>query len=294
MDQDQIVSEKSSIFISIAALIAGIVLSVISGFFSVIGLATLFSGAYNSVLVMGAALEFSKIICASWIYRNWKIAPIFMRIYMVIASLILVAITSMGTFGYLSKSYLEKAENVSSHSIEIDSIQAEKNLKISEIATRMKIIGQMDASVEKLISFDRIRGPDGAIAAREAQKEERALISQELTALSAELLVLSKKESGVLTEKNSSEAELGPLKYFAEFLYGEEAAAAHFDDSVRTIILIIVFVFDPLAICLILAGNLGINKRHIIVKGGKEFMDMDNVHVINIKDTDVVLTKPVQ
>ena len=246
MDQDQIVSEKSNVFISIAALVAGIVLSVISGFFSVIGLATLFSGAYNSVLVMGAALEFSKIICASWIYRNWKIAPIFMRIYMVLASLILVAITSMGTFGYLSKSYLEKAENVSNHSIEIDSIQAEKDLKISEIATRMKIIGQMDASVEKLISFDRIRGPDGAIAAREAQ-----------------------------------------------FLYGEEAKA-HFDDSVRTIILIIVFVFDPLAICLILAGNLGINKRNIIVREGKEFMDMDNVHTIEIKDTDVVLTKPVQ
>ena len=293
MDQDQVIFEKSNVFISIAALVAGIVLSVISGFFSVIGLATLFSGAYNSVLVMGAALEFSKIICASWIYRNWKIAPIFMRIYMVLASLILVAITSMGTFGYLSKSYLEKAENVSNHSIEIDSIQAEKDLKISEIATRMKIIGQMDASVEKLISFDRIRGPDGAIAAREAQKEERALISQELTALNAELLVLSKKESGVLTEKNSSEAELGPLKYFAEFLYGEEAKA-HFDDSVRTIILTIVFVFDPLAICLILAGNLGINKRNIIVREGKEFMDMDNVHTIEIKDTDVVLTKPVQ
>lgn len=294
MDQDQVIFEKSNVFISIAALVAGIVLSVISGFFSVIGLATLFSGAYNSVLVMGAALEFSKIICASWIYRNWKIAPIFMRIYMVMASLILVAITSMGTFGYLSKSYLEKTEDTVIYSQELSGIQLDTTLKTGEIESRKKIIDQMDSTVERLLSFDRVRGQDGALAVRSAQREERELLSKEIESLNKEVLELKRKESKIIAEKNSYEAEIGPLKYFAEFIYGEEAKD-HFDDSVRTIILIIVIVFDPLAICMILAGNLGINKRHIIVKEGKEFMqlDMNNVHTVEIKD-DNVLTKPDQ
>lgn len=282
---DQNISEKSPLFISIVTLAAGIILSGISAFFSVIGLATLFSGAYNSVLVMGGALEFSKIICASWIYRNWKIAPIFMRFYMILASIVLVVITSMGTFGYLSKAYLEKTEDTINYSTELDSIRMEISLKNSEITSRNEILSQLDSAVKKLLDNNRVRGNDGAIATRNSQKEERNQISEEIDQLNKELISLKKRESEIISNKNSYEAEIGPLKYVAEFIYGDDADN-QLDNSVRMIILIIVFVFDPLAICMILAGNLGISKRHIKIKDGKEFLelDMENVHEVKIEN----------
>ena len=94
--------------LSIMALAMGLILSAVAGYFSVVGIATIFAGAFWSVIIMAGTLETSKLVAASWIYRNWSIAPWLMRIYMTIAVVVLVFITSMGIFGYLSKAHVDQ------------------------------------------------------------------------------------------------------------------------------------------------------------------------------------------
>lgn len=250
---------KPSYTVSLLALFMGILLSCVAGYFSVIGLATIFSGAYEAVLVMAATLEASKVVAASWIYRNWSIAPRLMRAYMISAIIILVMITSMGIFGYLSKAHIDQSLDSGDNSLRINQIQMKIDRQQKRIDDAEKVIAQLDKSVQTLIDFDRIRGKDGAIAVRESQKEERQSLntiideaSDIISELNVEMLSLQKQQL-------INESEIGPLKYVAELVYND--AEDKYDDAVRYITIIIVMVFDPLAVCMILAGNTGIAVR---------------------------------
>lgn len=247
--------------ISVMALAMGLILSAVAGYFSVVGIATIFAGAFWSVVIMAGALETSKIVAASWIYRNWSIAPWLMRIYMTIAVVVLVFITSMGIFGYLSKAHVDQViEQGGNNEIQMSNLERRIARQQNIIEDGEVVLSQLDSTVQTLISYDRIRGPEGAMAVRQGQAEERSAINtqidtayDEIDKLQTELLPL-KKQSIEL------EAEIGPLKYIAELVYGDEAAD-YFDTAVRWIIILLVVVFDPLAICLLLAGNAGLMHR---------------------------------
>lgn len=251
--------------ISILVLVMGLLLTAVGGYFSIVGLATIFAGAFWSVVVMAATLELSKVVAASWIYRCWTIAPILIRTYMVSAVIVLVFITSLGIFGYLSKAHVEQTiSQGGNNEIRINSIERKidrQNLIIKDAET---VLAQLDGSVEILQQYDRIRGPDGALAVRKGQAEERTQINESITGAYDEIESLQEELLPLQKQQLELEAEIGPLKYIAELIYGTENAASYFDTAVRWIIILLVSVFDPLAIVMIIAGNVGLNRRKMI------------------------------
>lgn len=243
------------------ALIMGLVLSAVAGYFSVVGIATIFAGAFWSVIIMAGSLEVSKIVAASWIYRNWSIAPWLMRIYMTIAVVVLVFITSMGIFGYLSKAHVDQTIlQGGNNGIRIETIESQIERQKDTINDGKLVLSQLDDAVSILQQYDRIRGPEGAIAVRANQQEERQSINEKIDAAYDEIQILQAELLPLRKQAIELEAEIGPLKYIAELIYGDEATD-YFDTAVRWIIILLVVVFDPLAICLLLAGNTGIMQK---------------------------------
>lgn len=264
-------------------LVMGILLSCVGGYFSVVGLATIFSGAYWSVIVMASTLELSKVVAASWIYRSWQIAPLLIRAYMTSAIIVLVMITSMGIFGYLSKAHIDQTLlGGGGNEIKIENLERQIKRQQGIITDAETVLNQLDQAVATLIQYDRIRGPEGSIAVRESQKEERQNLNntintafQRIDGLQSELIPLQQ-------DRLSLEAEVGPLKYIAEAVYGEQAEN-YFDVAVRWIILLLVCVFDPLAIVLILAGNTGLTqKKKIRMMTEEEIMKDIDISYSNI------------
>ena len=248
--------------ISHLVLMMGLLMTAVGGYFSIIGLATIFAGAYWSVVVMASALELSKIVAASWIYRCWAIAPILIRTYMVIAVIILVFITSMGIFGYLSKAHVEQTiSQGGNNELKIDGLERQIARQQSIITDAETVLTQLDQQVSVLIEYDRIRGPSGSIAVRESQSEERNTLNEKIDDAYVRMEELQTKLAPLQRSQLELEAEIGPLKYIAELIYGRDRAADYFDTAVRWIIILLVCVFDPLAIVMILAGNVGLNQR---------------------------------
>lgn len=252
--------------ISHLVLMMGLLLTAVGGYFSIIGLATIFAGAYWSVVVMASALELSKIVAASWIYRCWSIAPILIRTYMVSAVTVLVLITSMGIFGYLSKAHVDQTiMQGGNNEIRIESLQRRIDRQNSIINDSTIVLGQLDEAVSTLQEYDRIRGPEGAIAVRQSQSEERATLNKTISDAYDTIEELTEEILPLRRQSIELEAEIGPLKYIAELIYGQENAKDYFDVAVRWIIIVLVSVFDPLAIVMILAGNVGLNRRKKIL-----------------------------
>jgi len=252
--------------ISHLVLMMGLLLTAVGGYFSIIGLATIFAGAYWSVVVMASALELSKIVAASWIYRCWSIAPILIRTYMVSAVTVLVLITSMGIFGYLSKAHVDQTiMQGGNNEIRIESLQRRIDRQNSIINDSTIVLGQLDEAVSILQEYDRIRGPEGAIAVRQSQSEERATLNKTISDAYDTIEELTEEILPLRRQSIELEAEIGPLKYIAELIYGTDSASDYFDNAVRWIIILLVCVFDPLAIVMILAGNVGLNQRKKIL-----------------------------
>ena len=248
--------------ISLLVLLMGILLSCVGGYFSVIGLATIFSGAFWSVIVMATTLEVSKVVAASWIYRCWSIAPILIRTYMVSAVVVLVLVTSMGIFGYLSKAHIDQTiQTGGNNELQLEQLERQISRQNAIIRDSETVLAQLDATVETLQEYDRIRGPDGAIAVRQNQAEERQSLNTTIDRAYIRIEELQATALPLQRQVLELQAEIGPLKYIAELIYGEDKAADYFDTAVRWIIMVLVSVFDPLAIVMILAGNVGLNQR---------------------------------
>ena len=270
---------QTSLGISILAIVMGITLSCVAAYFSVLGIAAIFAGAYVSAAVMMGSLELSKLVAASWIYRNWSIAPILMRFYMIVAVVVLVLITSMGIFGYLTKAHIDQTASAGDNTLRIEQIDLRIGREQRIIDDADTVIQQLDDAVSILQEYDRIRGPDGAIAVRQSQQEEREILNQEINAASDRILELQEEKAEYQKAQIELEAEIGPLKYIAEMIYGDDAES-HFDAAVRWITIILVFVFDPLAVCLLLAGNTGLMHR----KKAKEMVFISKEDVYEVQE----------
>ena len=241
------------IFIAILFLSA-FLLSGVAAFYSIVGLISIFPAAEIPIVIMGISLEICKLVAASWCYRNWKNAPVVMKYYFATAVLVLSFITSMGIFGFLSKAHIEQTTIAGDNSLQIGLLENKIQREIKRIKDADLVISQLDQTVQTLMDFDRVRGPEGAIAVRESQKKERDNLNtiidkaqDKVSGYQQENLILSKQQIKI-------EAEVGPIKYIAEFLYGK-ADRKLVEKAVRAVIIIIVLVFDPLAIILLIAAN---------------------------------------
>lgn len=235
------------------ALATALVLSAIAGFFSVIGIATIFSGAYWAVVAMAGGLEIAKVVTVSWMTRNWDGAPKAIRYYLIVSVGILMIITSMGTFGYLSKAHLETTNQVQLSSLQMQPLETQLQLAERKLRNAQNSLDTLDRLVDQadIQQASRIRN---------RQRSERAALATEISDSSREIQSINASLLPLRSEQARTQAELGPLKYVAEMVYGDDAAS-HFDSAVRGVIILLVLVFDPLAIVLLIAANHGLKPK---------------------------------
>lgn len=246
------------------ALFTAISIAAVAAYFSIIGLASIFSGAFISVVVMASILEVGKLVAATWLHLEWRSTGWFTRVYLTFAVIVLMFITSMGIFGYLSKAHMEQSINDGGiNELQIQNIERRIENERRTISDAETVLSQLDASVQTLIDFDRIRGDDGAINVRENQKEERQTLNETIDESYQTIEIWQSDLFELKRDRLALEIEVGPIKYISELIYGENAEN-YFDKAVRLVILLIVVVFDPLAIMLLIVSTKAIRKEEYI------------------------------
>ena len=245
-------------FAILLTFISAISISVIAAGYSIIGLTTLFAGAFWPIVAMGSVLEVGKLVAASWLYNNWhnKIVPKTIRAYLTTAVVVLIFVTSMGIFGFLSKAHLDQVEPNANNSVQINLIDKQIKQQETIILRAENTLIQLDKSIEVYLDNDfATRG----LRERKKQEPERAELNSIIEEATNKIIKLNTDKSALEIENAKIEAEVGPLKYVAELIYGDEAAD-HFDKAVRWVIMVLIFVFDPLAVLLLIAANISLRS----------------------------------
>ena len=251
--------------IALLTLITALAISAVAAFYSIVGLMAIFSASAISIAVMGVVLEIGKLITASWLYQNWYKIPRLLKYYLTLAVVVLMFITSMGIFGYLSKAHIDQGTGTQELYLKVERIENSIGSERKTIERAEKQITLLDSALDKYIELGAITK---GLGKREEQEQERAFLNT--TVNDAQLRIddlLDEKTEFNLQIKNF-EAEVGPLKYISALFYGEDALD-YIDRSVRYVILILVFVFDPLAVLLIIAANMSFHEYNTKVKRRK-------------------------
>ena len=258
-------------FLTLLTFLSAISISVIAAGYSIVGLATLFAGAVVPIIAMGSALEVCKLVAASWLYHNWNSdVPRLLKSYLFGAIIVLVFITSLGIFGFLSKAHLDQVKPTSSNNIKIEVIDKQINQQEIIIERAEKQINLLDKALEVYIDKEYV---SKGLKERKKQEEERTLLTNTINEASDKIAELTNSKAELQLSQDKIEAEVGPIKYVAELIYGENAQD-NFDKSVRFVILILIFVFDPLAVLLLIAANISLRqwrKKRNLIKSEEKF-----------------------
>ena len=237
-------------------LIVALVISAIAAYYSIIGLTAIFSAAVIPIMIMGASLEVGKVTAAVWLKMYWERASLLYKFYLVPAVAFLMLLTSMGIFGFLSKAHSDQSL-VSGDSMAKVAIYDEK-IKIARenIDANRKVLKQYDEAVDQVMgrSSDE-KGADKAVSIRRSQQKERARLQAEIETEQKKISQLNEDRAPLAAENRKIESEVGPIKYIAALVYGDNPDQNVLERAVRLVIIIIVLVFDPLALVLILAAQ---------------------------------------
>lgn len=257
-------------FIAILFL-AALALSAIAAFYSILGLLTLFPAAGTSIIIMGVTMEVAKLVSASWLYRNWLSSPKALKYYFTIAVVVLSFITSMGIFGYLSKSHIDQKFSFSDSSVIVKNLEREiqsEELAIKNAQNNLDILDRLVTNAD----------PKDANFIRNRQKRERETIASQIRSASDKIKTLNSELTPLRQQSARIEAEIGPIKYVADLLYGESNERI-IEKAVRWVIITIVFVFDPLAIILLIAANreLKMHSKRVVAKVYRGKKNKNNV-----------------
>ena len=213
--------------------LAAILLSGIAAYYSIIGLAAIFVGAFWPVVFMASSMEFAKLVTASWVYRNWKTAPKLLLSYLTIAIVVLMLITSMGIFGFLAKAHIDSTLDAGANSVEL------------------KTLNQQQKIADDRLNYLLARAKDPSTASN--------TLDRQIQNTQKELSEINKKRLPLLRESNKLVADVGPIKYVADMFFEGDNAL---DKAVRLVIFMIMLVFDPLAVLLLIAGNISLEQRN--------------------------------
>jgi hypothetical protein len=237
-------------------LLVALAISAVAEFYSIVGLTAIFSAAVIPVVIMGVVLGLGKIMATIWLKLNWDRAPLSYKLYLIPAIIVLMFLTSMGIFGFLSQAHSD--QSLVSGDVQSKIAIYDEKIKISKenIEANRKALKQMDEAVDQVMgrSSDE-KGADKAVAIRRAQQKERARLVSEIQAEQAAIGKLNEERAPIAAEVRKVEAEVGPLKYIAAMIYGDNPDANLLESAVRWVIIIIVAVFDPLALVLLLAAQ---------------------------------------
>jgi hypothetical protein len=255
----------------------------------VIGLTAVFAAAFWPVVIMGTTLEVAKLVAASWIKAYWERIPTGMKIYMTTAVIVLMFITSMGIFGFLSKAHLD--QNIVSGDVQSKIAIYDEKIATAKgnIDANRKALKQMDEAVDQVMgrSTDE-KGADKAVALRRGQAKERSRLLSEIAAEQKTISQLSEERAPIAAEVRKVEAEVGPIKYIANFIYGDNPDPNILEKAVTWVIIIIVIVFDPLAVILLLASQYSFQwfrqQKEETPQEDNQEMSSDLYELENVKD----------
>lgn len=244
------------IFTLLLAL-TGLTLSAVAIYYSVLGLTAIFAAAFWPIVTMGATLEISKLVAASWLKANWHRIPLLMRVYMMTAVIVLMLITSMGVFGFLSKAHLDQAVPSGDVAAKLQIIDDKINAEKDTITSNKRALAQLDAQVDQMLNRTKDdRGANRAVQIRRQQAKERTLLQKEISQAQTRITALNDERAPIAGELRKIEAEVGPIKYIAAMLYGDNVDSTLLEKSVTWVITIIVLVFDPLAVLMLLGSQM--------------------------------------
>jgi chaperonin cofactor prefoldin len=266
-------------------LFVALAISTVAAWYSIVGLMAIFAGATTAIMIMGVVLEIGKLICASWTFTNWKSCPVIMRSYFILAVVVLMLITSLGIFGFLSRAHITQSSPTALISERIERI----DLKIDQRQTQIKRYqGRLDTLDQALQRYIELGAISKGLAKIGAMDNETSLLKTKVEGLENEIDGLSDEKYGLKTELNLAEVEVGPIRYVASMLY-DDVSESQLEEAVRWIIILLIFVFDPLAVMLVIAANISLRdyrrERKMATKtvtvmpdlSDKEVIDKENV-----------------
>lgn len=273
---------------AIILLLTALVISGIAGYFSIIGLTYIFSASPIPIFVMGAALEVGKLVTASYVYRQWDSINTLMKTYFIISVVVLSLLTSMGIFGFLSKAHSDQ-NLISGDILARISVYDERITTSKEnIEVNRKALKQMDDAVDQVMGRSQDeKGADKAVAIRRSQQKERQRLQSEIQAEQKTISQLNEERAPIAAEVRKVEAEVGPIKYIAAFMYGATDASI-LEKAVSWMIVLIIVVFDPLAILLVIGANsmLKSDRKRSRYRNLRNSIEIDKNAVFSFKNKD--------
>ena len=231
-------------------------LSAVAAWYAVAGLVAIFAAATIPIVIMGSLLEAAKLTVASWLYRSWKEIPLLMKSYFIVALVVLMLLTSMGIFGFLSKAHLDQAIPTGDVAAKLALIDEKIKTEKENINANRKELSQLDSQVDQTIArTTEASGAERAINIRRGQQKDRTRILNEIGQAQTKIAKLNEERAPIAAEVRKVEAEVGPIKYIAALIYDNAADTDVLEKAVRIVTIMIVIVFDPLAVLMLVAAN---------------------------------------
>lgn len=244
-------------FMILLTFLSALSISAVSAWFSIVGIMAIFAGAKVAALSVGIVLEIGKLVSTSWLYRNWSHAPLLLRLPLVVATLVLMFITSMGGFGFLSKAHIEQGASSSNNLAKIERIDQQIAIEQARITDIKSLIAQLDNAVNAYNAKERIAA---SVALRRSQSQQRKELTQEQDAAQKLIDQYTDQKFELQSQIRSYELEVGPVKYIAALIYNDPTT--NLESTVRIVTLIIVAVLDPFAVVLLIAANYSLMRRN--------------------------------
>ena len=238
-------------------LLTALAISAVAAYYSIVGLVAIFAASTIPIIIMGSVLEIGKLITASWLYQNWKTAPFLIKSYFTVAVAVLMLITSMGIYGFLSKAHIDQGATAGDATAQIERIEQRIAQENNTIARAENNLAQLDEALDKYIELGAVTK---GLEARRDQEPERAAIKDIVDNAYIKIDEYQGQIADLRSEVRAFEVEIGPIKYIAELLF-PDSGAEELDKAVRYVILLLIFVFDPLAVLLVIAANMEFMKR---------------------------------
>ena len=244
----------------LALIVLGVALAIsgVAAFYSIVGLMAIFSASALSIAVMGSVLEVGKLATASWLYQNWKKVPRFLKYYLTGAVVILMFITSMGIFGYLSKSHIDAGTGTSELYVKLERLESNIESERKSISRAEGQLEKLDFALERYIELNAV---SKGLRKRDEQKPERDALSQTVDESQDKIDIYLDERAEIQLKIKSFEVEVGPLKYISALLFGENESVNYLDKAVRYVIILLIFVFDPLAVLMLIAANISLKEE---------------------------------
>jgi predicted nucleic acid-binding Zn-ribbon protein len=240
-------------------LLTALVISISAAVYSILGLTAIFSAAYWPIVILGGSLEFGKIVTTLWLHKYWLVAELRYKLYLSFAVIVLMVMTSMGVFGFLSKAHSDQAVPTGDIAAQIELVDTKLQTQKENINAARKVLSQMDGAVDQVLARStNEQGARNANNLRNQQAKDRTKLADDISKAQIEIAKLNEEKAVISKDLRKVEAEVGPIKYIAALVYEDNPDVNALERAVRWVIILIVIVFDPLAITLLLAATKGL------------------------------------